>query len=268
MTLEDKICQAMERIYAALDAFRAPVVLWSSGKDSMVLLHLVRQASRWNVPCITFQEPWQRERLEFTQLIAAEWGLTVYDFPPSELALNRGKGRIDIMQRFQLGNLPLWLARGTEPPLEGQPWQCGLDWMQRPKGGMECPWDVAFVGHKTTDEDPCSGPVPLEGGAVLNPAGISLVYPLEHWTDADIFTYARTHSIPMDVHRYGDAEVLVNDKSRNPDYYRACTACMDPDNGPVVECPKLRCKIPSMVEHVNWLKGEIPFINWRANVEQ
>ena len=151
--LSEKLAASRERIAGWLAHFRSPCILWSSGKDSQVLLHLLRSMGH-DLPVVTFQEPWQRGRLNFTQQVASDWNLTLYDFPPSELGLNRGNGRIDIMQRFQLGNFSLWLARGTEPPREGEPFQCGIDWLSRPTGGMQFPWDAAFHGQKSSDEDP------------------------------------------------------------------------------------------------------------------
>jgi hypothetical protein len=266
MSLDLKVAEALNRIDGALSMFRDPVVLWSGGKDSTVMLHLIRTVARECPPCVCFQEPWQRDRLAYTQVMAEKWNLTLYDFPPSELALNRGRGRIDIMQRFQLGSLPLWLARGTEPPMVGEPWRCGLEWLQRPKGCMDWPWDVAFCGHKSIDVDPCSGPVPLEIGAMLNPGGTTLIYPLENWTDEDIFAYADAHGVMLDPVRYGVG--ADPEKRGNPDYYRACTACLNPEQGPWVDCPKLKCKVPNVAGRANWMDAEMPYCNWRANGEQ
>lgn len=269
MTYDAKLSDALNRVDAALGFFRDPVVMWSGGKDSTVLLHMVRSVARECPPVVTWQEPWQRGRLRYTQAIAEEWNLTLYDFPPAELALNKGRGRIDIMQRFQCGNVAMWLARGTEPPAEGEPWKCGLEWLARPKGGLSFPWDCAFIGHKSSDVDPCSGPVPLQIGSVLNPGGPTFVYPLEEWTDADIFEYARRNSVPLDPSRYDvDAgEVVENGKRGNPDYYRACTACLNPDSGPWVECPKLKCRVPNVYDKANWLHAEMPYCSWKANQE-
>ena len=268
--LSGKLEKSRERITFWLSHFRNPCILWSSGKDSQVLLHLIRSMGH-NLPVVTFQEPWQRGRLDFTQAVAAEWNLTLYDFPPSELGLNRGNGRIDIMQRFQLGNFSLWLARGTEPPRAGEPFQCGIDWLSRPTGGMQFPWDAAFHGQKSSDEDPCSGRVPLATDMIASPGCPAALYPLREWTDEDVFAYCEINQVPLDPLRYGriDGEMAVfkNEKVGNPDYYRTCTACLDPDQPEVVECPKFRCQVNNVSAAAPWIKLDLPLCGYKSMAE-
>lgn len=269
MIFADKLSRSKRLIAAWMRHYQNPCVLWSGGKDSTVLLHILRGLDH-DLPVVTFQEPWQRGRLDYTQKIAAKWNLTLYDFPPSELGLNRGNGRIDIMQRFQLGNFALWLARGTEPPRDGEPFQCAIDWLKRPVGGMQFPWDAAFHGQKSSDEDPCSGRVPLASDINANPLCPAALYPLRDWTDADIFTYAEINHLELDPLRYGrvDGEmaVLTNDKVGNPDYYRTCTRCLDPDQPGVVECPKLLGQINNVTATAPWVRLEMPLCGYSAGL--
>jgi hypothetical protein len=270
MLFSEKLATSRKRLAGWLAHFQNPCILWSSGKDSQVLLHLIRSMGH-DLPVVTFQEPWQRGRLNFTQQVASDWNLTLYDFPPSELGLNRGNGRIDIMQRFQLGNFSLWLARGTESPREGEPFQCGVEWLSRPTGGMQFPWDAAFHGQKSSDEDPCSGKVPLALDMIAHPTCPAALYPLREWTDDDIFTYCELHTVPLDPQRYGrlDGEmaVLQNDKVGNPDYYRTCTACLDPDQPGVVECPKLKCQVNNVSSTAPWVNLKMPLCGYAAGDE-
>lgn len=269
MSRIEKLANTKRLIGAWVRHFRNPCILWSSGKDSMVILHILRSMGH-DLPVVTFQEPWQRGRLDFTQRIADEWNLTLYDFPPSELGLNRGNDRLDIMQRFQLGHFPMWLARGTEPPREGEPFQCAVDWLSRPVGGMQFPWDAAFHGQKSSDEDPCSGKVPLATDMIAHPGCPAALYPLREWTDEDVFAYAEHVGLELDPARYGVVDgrmtVLVNDKAGNPDYYRACTACLDPDAPATVRCPKLGCEVNNISAQAFWPKLDMPHCGYRANL--
>jgi sulfate adenylyltransferase subunit 2 len=266
----NKLKDTKSRISEWVRHYANPCVLWSGGKDSTVLLHLLRKMGH-DFPCITFQEPWQRGRLDYTQRIADEWNLTVYDFPPSRVGLNRGNGRIDFMQLFQMGNFEMWLLRGTEPPLDREPYQCGVEWLKRPVGGMQFPWDAAFHGHKSSDEDPCSGKIPLLTDIITAPGALASLYPLREWTDEDVFTYAEIHRLQLDPLRYGriDGEmaVLKNDKVGNPDYYRTCTACLDPDQPDVVWCPKLKAQINNVSANAPWVKLDLPLCGYQSMSE-
>lgn len=65
----------------------SPVLLWSGGKDSMVLLHLLTQIMRTRIPCVLYREPWWPEKYAFHDALAVEWGLTVHSpWPMASMA--------------------------------------------------------------------------------------------------------------------------------------------------------------------------------------
>lgn len=274
MNRDAKISDARRVIRAAMGHFRNPCVLWSGGKDSMVLLHLLRMETLdWPVVC--YREPWLPEKQGFVNRVIAEWNLEVWDYAPSAVSLCKGNGRIDILNTYKVGVAPdatMTLARGTEKPVEGEPWICGrTTFLGRPLGTFQFPWDAMFIGHKSVDVDPTSGQVPLQTDVMNKPGSSAAVYPLRHWTDGDVFAYIECFNVPYDESRYelGDDGQwrLLADKRRNPDYYATCLRCCDPEEGPFVMCPKLGLEIDNIAERLRWVQPRMDYCGLRTSTK-
>lgn len=238
--MQSKIDLSLARISSALERSKNPCVLWSGGKDSTALLHLAREV-RPNIECVFWTLPWMRGKLAFAQRLASDWNLTVHDAPPARSALCGGNGRIDVLESYSMlgQDQTMIVARGTEPREEGRPFVCGVDWLQRPKANAAFPFDLALHGHKSTDVDPCSGPVPLALDLYQMPlGGTDVLFPLREWTDPDVWTYHRANGIPWDRGRYSSSGEPLPDKTLNSDYFHACFDCCKQDSGNFVPCPK------------------------------
>lgn len=269
----DKVTTAKEFIHAIFDRYARPCVLWSGGKDSMVLLHLVRLFAPKRFDVVCWREPWLPIKQRFVNKIIEEWNLTVWDWHPEAVALCKGQGRIDVLNHYSFGAKTMMLARGTERPREGEAWLCGRDtFLSRPRQKFPLPWDVAFHGHKSVDYDPCSGAVPLETDLMDSPGMVGCAFPLRHWSDEEIFKYTELFHVPIDELRYrkgkdGKWKVLPYQET-NPDYYPACFKCLDPDEGEYVACPKLKLQINNVSSHVLWQAPSLPYCNLRVHAEQ
>jgi 3'-phosphoadenosine 5'-phosphosulfate sulfotransferase (PAPS reductase)/FAD synthetase len=53
----NKLSHTQELIKRGAEAFPRGMICWSGGKNSMVLLHIVREMGM-NLPLIFFKEPW------------------------------------------------------------------------------------------------------------------------------------------------------------------------------------------------------------------
>jgi len=268
MNLEAKTVADIERILAR---YRKPVVLWSGGKDSTVLLHLSRRMHP-DIPAICWREPWFPEKLQFTHRLIELWGIECYDYAPFAVGLCKGNGRIDIMNHYDVGNRTMILARGTEAPEEGRRYLCGREtFLSRPLGTWNFPFDVMLHGHKSCDEDPCSGKVPLQVDLVDDPGACAAFYPLREWTDKDVWEYTERFSVPYDTNRYVKTNgrwESKKDKRKNPDYYHACFKCLDADNGPFVQCPKSGMDINSIADRVSWIKPQMDYCGLRVESKE
>jgi hypothetical protein len=258
MELEEKIKTANRVIDAVLLNFRQPAVMWSGGKDSMVLLFLLR-ARQVNVPVIFWRQPFFAEKHEFQERIAREWDLRLYDWPPAMVKLTEGNGHLSVLNYYQVGPLP----GGTcavpvdvyEPAKWDGKWICGLrDLLHRPAGGFAFPWDCCFHGHKSSDTDPLLGSVPLEQEIAFPASGPALAFPLRDWTDADIWEYTRRYDVPQQWDRYAPGTGEENpDRTANADYYAGCVRCMERQDEKTVWCPKLKARISN-------ISAQLPFV--------
>jgi hypothetical protein len=262
-TLEDKIAHAKHLIFE-WGAGKA-VLFCSFGKDSMVLLHLIRQVlparelncHAYPLPVIYHRYPYFPAKHEFADEITRSWTLEVYDFPPLHCGVKCNESRLELVARYQLGKSAIDLPINTEAPIPRRSYVCGLEWLKRPKtAGSQFPWETVFIGHKTSDVDPYEGPVPIKYDQTKSmDAGVNLVFPLRHWTDGDVWDYIEEHHVPYDKRRYQDRAELA-DKWLNPDYVNACTACIDPrSKARTVMCPKLRGLVRNMGPTVLRLEG-------------
>lgn len=241
--LSTKVETARAIIAAALRLFRAPAVMCSFGKDSLVVLHLVRE-QRPDLPVIFHRLPFEPGKYAYANAMIEEWNLAVYDYPPERVGVQEGNGEMHFVSYYPLGGgHSCALATGVRAPLDGDDFVCGLrDVYGRPTGTFKFPWDAVFHGHKSTDVDPVIGAVPLHADYALNAEAASAVFPLRSWTDADVWAYLEASGMPLPTDRYIKLESGWKDRAdqqHNPDYITACTACMRSAGPRAVPCPRL-----------------------------
>lgn len=241
MNLDDKVARAHRTIETALAAFKSPAVMCSFGKDSLVLLHLVRQ--QVDIPVIFHREPFQHHKYEFANRVMREWDLTVLDYLPIASAVKENEYGFEIQKFYQIGArrsvIPIRLA----PPEPGERIICGLtDIYEGPKGNIIYPFDLVFSGHKSSDVDFIHGAIPLAADVARNTDCASSVFALREFTDEDVWAYTELHDLPIHRERYEKVDGHWQEKAdrrSNPDYVSGCMACMSQKSPGVVPCPKL-----------------------------
>jgi hypothetical protein len=267
--LQTLVDQTLYRTEHWLLEFRNPVVLWSGGKDSTAMLHLLIFKLGVRLPCVQWREPRFRHRYAHSDLLAREWDLTLYDYAPGRIAIQdgfdieTGEPRFDFLKYYQWGHhSALVLSLGTEHPKEGEPYLCGLtDVLQRPTGSFNWPWDAAFHGQKSADVDLIKGQVPLAQDVRRVDDSPTQLFPMRHWTDDDIFDYLEAEGVPMDPTRYDRASGKwghKQDKSSNADYYPICWNCVNRHLSAPVWCPKLRSEVNSIAHLAPYEDNSIP----------
>jgi hypothetical protein len=237
----------------------ASLICWSGGKDSMALLHIMRQMG-YNLPVIFFREPWQPSKYEFHDDLIRRWNLLVYTWHPQESAFQQSDDEFEVQNLYQINTTRLTCPTGIVEPISTQPWTCALDILHRPKQTMleTAPFKALWIGHKGCDSDPILGGdagTRIEARAM--PDGTTMFFPLRDWTHDDVWDYIEANQVPIDFDRYekwhGKWREKEN-KRHNVDYVHACTRCLDRREtaAKFVQCPKLGMTIENISALVPW----------------
>lgn len=257
----------------AHDAKR-PAFMCSFGKDSMALAELIRRAlptglngthmpmaHGFPMEVIYHRDPWFPHKHEFADYTARSWGMIVHDYPPLAAGIKIRPDMLELVSRYNFGTQAMDIPKNVTPPIDRRDYICGLnDWLLRPKNALfPYPWDVVFLGHKSSDVDPFEGAVPLKWETAML-GGVKLVFPLRDWTDNDVWTFIEDNHVPIPKARYENRQDRV-DTWHNNDYVHACTACIDPrDKREAVFCPKLNRDVPNVGNRVLQLHAEPEYV--------
>lgn len=253
MNIQQRIDQSLSIIRQYLANAKAPVTMWSSGKDSQVLLWLVRQVAETSV--FFFREQFQEFKFTFANHVIRAWNLDVRSVRPLAVDLVGRGDFLEILNVIVVGeNAFLYLPTGVNDSAPQAHWECGCEMLQKPCiDAVQWQWDVAFVGHKDSDVDPLHGNVPLPAESVqLGP--VTLVYPLKDWTDEHIWEASRTYFIPQSYHRYDPFDNFreLPDRSQNPDYMDICVKCLQHGESETVICPKVDMPVPRVGKQIDY----------------
>ncbi len=261
MNLRDKIVQSTDMIKRVFESYKHPVILCSFGKDSMVLLSILRGMKK-DLPCIFFREPFFAQKYEFADSVIRKWDLTCFDYPPSSLSMANSKGKCEVIRHYSIGKQFLSISDGNlYEPEDGKKFLCGLtDLLMKPTGTINFPWDVMFCGHKSSDKDPLAGNLNLHVDIHQHAGAAALAYPLRNWDDNDIWDYITAYEVPFHDARY-DKELRKDkeDKAFNPDYLPCCTRCLDKNQPEFVTCPKTGLEVTNMANNLRHVDMTMPY---------
>lgn len=235
-----------------------PAVLCSFGKDSMVMLHLVREAG-YDWPVVCFQEEWLPRKWEFAHRVAREWELTMHVWPPAAAWVYEYEGTMVLGSTWIVAGMPIAVPKDVEEDTEPGA-RCGCDFLSRTRGSAELQADLLLIGHKDSDRDSVCGAVPLNQTYIEARDGMpAVVFPMRAWTDADVYDYTMAHDIPVDWRRYEapfpgtghDAFIRKTDTTLNTDVLHCCCNCLKIGHaGKDVVCPLSTKPIRSIADEV------------------
>lgn len=175
-----------EAIKEILDGAKRPAMLCSFGKDSMLLLSLLREITDiTKLPLLWFRADRTAKQLEFGKRIIRDWNLQAFSYYPADRYFTELNGRTVLVDEYAFGQ------HRHANVVEAKP---------RPLSAMRTPemshvWDVIFHGGKDSDEIP-----PMPDGSMLGAA--RFYAPLRTLSDEDVWGQIHRLSVPYDELRY------------------------------------------------------------------
>ena len=172
------IDEAKKYLGNALAHSKNPVALISLGKDSLLLLYLLRELGA-SIPLIWFRDKAPQE----TFRVIKEWGLTLYSYPPAV----RYKVENSVVSEYSIGDARLPVIRDISD--EGQ--QVGTNTLAY----FHYSFDTTFYGYKASDEISLVSRT-FEPEFQLGPT--RMVAPLYHFTDDEVLQMIEDFAIPYE----------------------------------------------------------------------
>lgn len=220
MTIE----RAKQVIADALRGARSPIVCWSGGKDSQLLLRLVAER-RPDIPILYFRSA-DPVRRKWPEQFIADSGLTAYSWEPRDRYVLPGPSGMLLVEEYSFGHMTVPIVSEIS---KGD--RCCIDVL---KGTLlpyvSYPFDVTFVGVKDCDEHP------ILGKSYWQADGDGCFAPLRHMSDEEVWQAIREMEIPVEEAVY-DGSV--------PDGPSLCTGCLETTGD--VFCPREQKVIPGYV---------------------
>lgn len=246
------IQESQNIIEKCLMHFKSPVIACSFGKDSIVMLHILIKRMNLTLPVIFWRESFFPKKYSYANRIIEDWDLQTIDYPSAHSAVIKKNGVMEIFNYHTMGGKFMILPTGVCAPEPGEKQLCGLkDLLEKPKGAYQFPYDLIFMGHKNSDVDPCHGAVPLHVDINISRNAAATAYPIKNWNDSDIWQYIEENDVPIHHDRYEKVDGAWRERDSkvlNPDYFPACTSCIDPDSPRAVYCPKMGCMVPNVAD--------------------
>lgn len=252
--IEHRIDSARAIIRESLAKSSRPLVGWSTGKDSMVLLRLVLD-EKPDVAVFRALNFAPHEKHRFGDEIERVWGLNMVEMGPTWRDVVAQESHIEIVEIFEIASkCQIYLPIEPEPNHhQGPESLCAVEKLNAPVG-VAGNFDLFFSGHRSEDVDPVHGAIPLAAPTV-NLGSLTVAYPLHDWSTEDVWEASRLLNVPQNQRRY---EGYIDD---NPDYWPMCTRCLGGETGDIVTCPKINQPVYNLGP---LLDGESRREEWRS----
>lgn len=246
MTTQELIGKSLVLIREALSRTKTPVVAWSAGKDSQVMLHLIRQV-RQDIPVLHLRGFADETKHDFAEDEIGRMGLLLIEPQPCSRDIVARGDHVEVIETYLLTEqASLYFPIESEPDHVPSPRShCAIEKINQPTSNEPLDVDCVFIGHRSSDADPVHGPIPLRSDTA-EASGVLFVYPLRAWTEANIWEASELLSIPQNKARYER-----NEMAANADYFPMCVECLKPTDKESITCPKINQPVYAIGRDLN-----------------
>lgn len=198
--LDKKVNDACAVIEKTVDSFTNPVICISFGKDSVFMTHLIRNVlGHDEIPFVHVRVPHYPWKHEWGNHLISKWKMNVMHIPAYQSAMIDKNGKAEIVWRVKMKQGDIVVLIGKLPIEGASSYLCGKDdLLNYPKGIVDWRWDVAFHGHKASDNDNVLGEIPIESDIYFpNQEDCAISYPIKNFTDEDILEASLEMNVPI-----------------------------------------------------------------------
>jgi sulfate adenylyltransferase subunit 2 len=194
--LEAEAIHIMREVVAEAER---PVMLYSVGKDSAVMLHLARKAfypSKPPFPLLHVDTTWKfRDMYDFRDKLVAEYGLELLVHQNPD-ALAQG---INPFDHGSAVHTDIWKTEGLKQALDKYEFDLAFGGARRDEEKSRAKERVFSIRSAQHRWDPKRQRPELWGvyNARLSPGESVRVFPLSNWTELDVWQYIHLESIPI-----------------------------------------------------------------------
>ena len=192
-----------QSVYILREAYRKIkrlALLWSIGKDSSVMLWLVRKAffGHIPIPCVHVDTSYKiREMIEFRDRLAEEWGL--------ELVVGQNREALDEGRTFPAGQVTrvecctLLKKDALQKVIEEKGYQSVIVGIRRDEEGTRAKERYFSPRDKNFEWNFKDQPPELwdQFKTDFDPETHIRIHPLLHWTELNVWEYIDRESIPV-----------------------------------------------------------------------
>lgn len=206
---QTKLENTNEILRTALDAARNPILCCSFGKDSVLVLHLIRELG-YNIPVLIFQDWLTKYQKVFIKEMVEKWKLTVFFYQP----LRAEKRGDSLVTYYNVAGRSLPVIQDIVT--NGR---CGLDLLNFTPLPFNYIWDLTIVGSKNCDEHPLVSAPDFEA---FNSDSHKMIMPLADWSHDEVWDYIIDNNVPYDARVYYDG-----DEKADTGNFSGCFSCVD-----------------------------------------
>lgn len=223
--------EAKRSIQSILGSAKNPVIAWSGGRDSTLLLHLTRQIKA-DIPVVWFKQNISEEWQTWCESIIMEWDLTVFTYPASDTYFLPNDQGLTLVDEYSFGSAMMPVLTDVKSHYNGKcgmaARECAVNVSRERIPAFPYAWTETLTGYRNTDHHFILGQqfFPEDGSLCGN---TKLYAPLRTWTDEDVLRISREIGMP---------EPIPDER-----LYR-CTNCLQ-GTGKVF-CPEANKKIDSI----------------------
>ena len=249
--MQEKIDDTRQLCRQYLEQANNPALLWSGGKESQLLLWLLRELMP-EIPVIHLRPLSHPTKHQFADRMIEEVRLRRINIPLAGVDVVGKGNEINLVAIYAVNEtfrLFLPFENGPGRPIDDQS-NCAVEVINEKSrkiaDGIQLPNpppDTLFIGHRSEDGDLIFGNVPVKEFAHTE-FGVAMVYPLKDWALGDVWEASRLLSVPQNEARY------AGEMSANADYFPLCTKCFE--RGPEqVPCPKINDYVDNLGNKLN-----------------